>query len=228
MIQVTLKYQVKKGKRDYWVWHQTMEGMDLGVYGRQEADTLSVLSHSGGGECHSSRERSAARTRWYIDHSSSAALHHPRQHQPGHQSSNRDVLIHQLQQALLGHFNQALRGRQSLVHTVHQEADIFTPQGFFDGLAGCLVQREVSQDNDSFHSVALREGCSGVSDRGVVLRDKDDADTVPGQLLCIGFGHRLWCTWQEKRIILRNEDMSLRVWTWPQSWLSCRNDTVII
>lgn len=156
------------------------------------------FSYSWGGECHSSWKGSAASTGWYIDYSSSAALYHPRQHQSGHQSGSCDVFVHQVQQALLRYFNQVERGSQGLIHTVYQEANIFTPYGFFDGLACCLVQGEVGENNNSFDSIALGEGCSCVSNRSELLSDKDNADTVSGQLLCIGCGHRLWCTWQER------------------------------
>jgi len=171
----------------------------------READLVGVGSHGGGSEGHSSRQRSGASPRWDVDHSASAALQHARQHQPGHQSGDRDVPIHQIQQALLGYFHQALRGSPGL-HTVHQEADIFALHGFFDGVAGGLVQREVSRDYESFHSVALGEGSSRVSDRGEVLRDKDNADSMPGQLLYIGFGYRLCCTWRD-----REQQVSMKV-----------------
>lgn len=172
---------------DMFYWHVSIP-----------ADCNSDLSHSGGGERHSSKKRSAAGTRWYIDHGTSAAIHHPRQNQSGHQSSDCNVPIHQIQEVLFGHFNQALGWSQRFIETVYQEANIFTPQCFFDGLAGHLVQGEVSWDHKSFHSIILGEVCTHVSNRGGVPSDKDDANGMPGQLLCVCFGYRLRCTWQER------------------------------
>ncbi|CAG5928452.1 unnamed protein product [Menidia menidia] len=77
---------------------------------------------------------SAAGARRDVDHGPPAALHHARQHQSGHQRSNGYVLIHLVQQALLGDLDQALRGGQRLVHAVHQEADVFPHHGLLERL----------------------------------------------------------------------------------------------
>lgn len=157
------------------------------------------LSYSEGGERHSSMSGSAAGAWGYVDHRPPAALHHPRQHQSRHQSGGADVPVHPIQHALLGNFNQALGRSRRFVHTVHQEADVFTPQGLCDRFGRRLAQREVGGDDGGLHPVGLGEEGSGVSYRGAVLRDEDDADAASSQLLCISTGYRLSCTCQQRK-----------------------------